>query len=108
MAGLSMGSGQTKSITLANLDKFSHIGLFSGGSISAAEAAEIPDFKQKAKLVFVGYGSVEGGAANAKANAEALKQAGVNSHYHESAGTAHEWQTWRRNLHAFAPLMFQN
>jgi S-formylglutathione hydrolase FrmB len=93
---------------LANLDKFSHIGLFSGGSISPAEAQAIDGFKDKAKLVFVGYGSVEGSAANAKANAEALKQAGVNSHYHESAGTAHEWQTWRRNLHSFAPLLFQN
>ena len=35
MAGLSMGGMQTKSITLANLDKFSHIGLFSGGTITA-------------------------------------------------------------------------
>ncbi|MDW7980869.1 MAG: alpha/beta hydrolase-fold protein [Verrucomicrobiales bacterium] len=34
MAGLSMGGMQTRSITLANLDKFSHIGIFSGGSIS--------------------------------------------------------------------------
>ena len=34
MAGLSMGGMQTRSITLANLDKFSHIGIFSGGSIA--------------------------------------------------------------------------
>src|SRR5690242_20834204 len=34
MAGLSMGGMQTKRITLANLNTFSHIGLFSGGSIS--------------------------------------------------------------------------
>ena len=34
MAGLSMGSMETKMITLANLDKFSHIGLFSGAGIS--------------------------------------------------------------------------
>ena len=32
MAGLSMGGMQTRAITLANLDKFSHIGIFSGGS----------------------------------------------------------------------------
>lgn len=25
-----------------------------------------------------------------------------------SPGTAHEWQTWRRSLHEFAPLLFQN
>ena len=32
MAGLSMGGGQTASVTMANLDKFSYIGLFSGGA----------------------------------------------------------------------------
>ena len=34
MAGLSMGGMQTKSTTMANLDKFSYIGLFSGGNIT--------------------------------------------------------------------------
>ena len=37
MAGLSMGGMQTRSITLANLDKFSHIGIFSGGSIGPSQ-----------------------------------------------------------------------
>jgi enterochelin esterase family protein len=32
MAGLSMGGGQTATITMVNLDKFSYIGLFSGGA----------------------------------------------------------------------------
>jgi len=32
MAGLSMGGGQTAAITMVNLDKFSYIGLFSGGA----------------------------------------------------------------------------
>ena len=32
MAGLSMGGGQTETVTMANLDKFSYIGLFSGGA----------------------------------------------------------------------------
>jgi len=32
MAGLSMGGGQTAAVTMANLDKFSYIGLFSGGA----------------------------------------------------------------------------
>ena len=47
MAGLSMGGGITASVTMVNLDKFSYIGLFSGGSAAgfgpaaflAAEAA---------------------------------------------------------------------
>jgi enterochelin esterase family protein len=107
MAGLSMGGMQTRSITLANLDKFSHIGIFSGGSIAPSEITGMDAFKQKVKLVFVSYGSRENGATG-KANVEALQQAGVKSVFYESPNTAHEWLTWRRSLHEFAPLLFQN
>ncbi len=107
MAGLSMGGMQTRSITLANLDKFSHIGIFSGGSIAPSEISDMDAFKQKVKIVFVSYGSREKGAAG-KANVEALQQAGIKSVYYESPNTAHEWQTWRRSLHEFAPLLFQD
>jgi len=109
MAGLSMGGMQTKSITLANLDKFSHIGIFSGGSITPADITDMDAFKQKVKLVFFSYGSrEERGATAAKAAAEALKAAGINSHYYESPLTGHEWQSWRRSLYQFAPLVFCN
>jgi enterochelin esterase-like enzyme len=107
MAGLSMGGMQTRAITLAHLDTFSHIGVFSGGSIGLTNITDMPSFKKKAKLVFVSYGSKENGAAS-KANVEALKQAGINSVYYESPGTAHEWQSWRRSLKEFAPLLFKN
>lgn len=105
MAGLSMGGMQTRTITLAHLDKFSHIGVFSGGSIALTNITDMAAFKKKAKLVFISYGSKENGAT-AKVNVEALKQAGINSVYYESPDTAHEWQTWRRSLHEFAPLLF--
>jgi enterochelin esterase-like enzyme len=108
MAGLSMGGMQTRTITLAHLDTFSHIGVFSGGSIALTNITDMPAFKKKAKLVFVSYGSKENGVAAAKANVEALKQAGINSVYYESPGTAHEWQSWRRSLKEFAPLLFKN
>ncbi len=109
MAGLSMGGAQTKQITLANLDKFSHIGLFSGGSIAANEPAlaDPESFKQKVKVLFVSYGSKENTSA-AKTNHEALEKLGVKNTYYESTGTAHEWQTWRRSLFQFAPLLFQD
>jgi enterochelin esterase family protein len=108
MAGLSMGGMQTRQITLANLDKFSQIGIFSGGSIAATNITDMAAFKQKVKVVFCSFGGRERGAASAKANADALKQAGVNSHYYESPLTAHEWQSWRRSLFQFAPLLFQD
>ena len=57
MAGLSMGGMETKTITLANLDKFSHIGLLSGGTISMDDVSKTPGFKDKVKLAFVSYGS---------------------------------------------------
>jgi enterochelin esterase-like enzyme len=106
MAGLSMGGMQTRAITLAHLDTFSHIGVFSGGSIALTNITDMPAFKKKAKLVFVSYGSKENGSVAAKANVEVLKQAGINSVYYESPGTAHEWQSWRRSLKEFAPLLF--
>jgi S-formylglutathione hydrolase FrmB len=37
-----------------------------------------------------------------------LDKAGVKHVYYESPGTAHEWQTWRRSLYGFAPLLFEN
>ncbi|MBI1387180.1 MAG: hypothetical protein GC154_01865 [bacterium] len=114
MAGLSMGGMETKTITLKNLDKFSHIGLFSGGTISMDDVNNTPDFKEQVKLVFVSYGSreLEGGrrgfGGDPKANAEALKEAGINSHFYVSPNTAHEFQSWRRSLHEFAQLAFKD
>lgn len=122
MAGLSMGGMQTHNISLAHLDTFSHIGIFSGGIISINEITNLDDFKREVRLVFVSYGSREldssnrrGGAGgrgpfggDPKANDEALKAAGINSHFYVSPQTAHEWQSWRRSLNEFAPLLFQN
>ena len=106
MAGLSMGGMQTKQITLANLDKFSHIGIFSGGSIAPSDITDMDSFKKTVKVVFISYGSRERGATG-KANVEALQQAGVKSVFYESPDTAHEWLSWRRSLYQFAPLLFQ-
>jgi enterochelin esterase-like enzyme len=107
LAGLSMGGMQARSIALANTDTFSHIGIFSGGSIGTSEIAEIKSFKKAVKVVFVSYGSRENGVSG-KQNTEALQQAGVNTVFYESPETAHEWQTWRRSLREFAPLLFRD
>ena len=119
MAGLSMGGMQTRSIALSHLDTFSHIGVFSGGSIAVTNIADMAAFKEKVKLVFISYGSRELGT-NRVAGARgglggdpreytaALKAAGVNSVFYESPDTAHEWQSWRRSLHQIAPLLFKD
>ncbi len=117
MAGLSMGGMETKTITLANLDKFAYIGLFSGGTFSMEDVNKTPGFKEKVKLAFVSFGSRElenrrpGGrgmfGGDPKANADSLSQAGINSVFYVSQNTAHEFLSWRRSLHEFAPLLFK-
>jgi S-formylglutathione hydrolase FrmB len=37
----------------------------------------------------------------------ALQAAGVRLRYFESSGTAHEWQTWRRDLNDLLPRLFR-
>lgn len=113
MAGLSMGGMETKTITLQKLDTFSHIGLFSGGSITLDDIDDLDAFKKSNRLVFVSYGGHELGdggprrGGNPQASVEALKGAGINAHFYVSPETGHEWQSWRRSLREFAPLLFQ-
>jgi enterochelin esterase-like enzyme len=105
MAGLSMGGAETKAITLKHLDVFSHIGLFSGGVITPADVENAAGFKDKVKVVFASCGSKEN-PGNINSNHEALEKAGVKNTAYVSPDTAHEFQTWRRSLHEFAPLLF--
>ena len=131
MAGLSMGGMQTLFITLHHPDKFAYIGSFSGPIIPGLNApgqhgAASPssqfdtrtafdgafsnpqDFNKQNKLLWLGVGTEEGQFRNGiKGAADALRSAGVNVVYFESPGTAHEWQTWRRDLRDFAPRLFQ-
>lgn len=114
MAGLSMGGMQTRAITLANPEVFSHVGIFSGGSISPEDVENAPGFKEKVSLLFISYGSRElenrrgGFGGDPRANTDALKEAGLNTHFYVSPLTAHEWQSWRRSLYQFAPLLFND
>ena len=131
MAGLSMGGMQTLFIALQHLDSFAYIGSFSGpilpdlnvGNLTANSKpepfdaktayggafADPPTFNKRVKLLWLGVGSAEperfrDGIGSAVA---ALRKAGVHLEYFESNGTAHEWQTWRRDLNEFAPRLFR-
>ena len=101
MAGLSMGGMETKDITLARPDVFSHYALLSGG-IYAPE--DIKD-KSKVKLIFLSCGSFENPKGVTSA-ATALKDAGINAVSYVSENTRHEFQTWRRSLYELAQLLF--
>jgi enterochelin esterase-like enzyme len=117
MAGLSMGGGQTLQITLRHLDKFSHIGAFSGAmfgkfDLNTAYGGAFSDptaFNEKVRLLWFGAGSGEEMfVKSARALHESLERVGIKSVFVEAPGTAHEWQTWRRALYDFAPRLFQD
>jgi enterochelin esterase-like enzyme len=101
MAGLSMGGMETKTITLARPDVFSHYALLSGGTYTPAEIKD----KSKVKLIFLSCGSFEN-ATGVRNAATALKEAGINAVPYISENTRHEFQTWRRSLYQLAQLLF--
>jgi enterochelin esterase family protein len=111
MSGLSLGGTQTYQITAANKDKFGYVGIFSapfGFPGLNAYAATAEEFDKEYKVFFISMGGKEGGGTG-RDPAKQLKDAGVKHViYYEAPGTAHEFQTWRKSLHEFAPLLFQN
>jgi enterochelin esterase-like enzyme len=120
MAGLSMGGMQTFQITLKHLDLFAYIGGFSGGGggfggvpfdLKTAHngvMADVNEFNKKVHLLWLGIGTAEPQRMydGIKSSHQALEKAGIKHVYYESPGTSHEWLTWRRCLHEFAPLLF--
>jgi enterochelin esterase-like enzyme len=121
MAGLSMGANQTIRITMNNLDKFSHIGAFSGTSNFPSSDVVDPavfmkgafkdgeTLNKKIKLFWFGLGTKEPNPFPGSVGAfrVMLDKVGLKYTYYESPGTAHEWLTWRRDLYQFAPLLFK-
>jgi enterochelin esterase family protein len=115
MAGLSLGGTQTMEITQAHLDEFAYIGVFSApfgypqvpGGFNGL-LGDPAAFAKQVKVLFVSYGAAGDLAARgSQAFHQALENAGIKHVFYESPGTAHEWQTWRRSLYHFAPLLFQ-
>ena len=120
MAGLSMGGMQTFNIGLKHLDSFSWLGGFSGagggfgGPFDAKTAhggvmADAAAFNARVRLLYLSIGTDEGERflTSVKGYRDSLEAAGVKTVYFESPGTKHEWHTWRRSLHDFAPRLFR-
>lgn len=110
LAGLSMGGGQALSIGLQNLDKFRWIGVFSGAvrnfSTSTGPLADARAANQKIRLLWIGCGKEDFLYAAGEQMHRALDLAGIRHRWFTGPG-AHEWQVWRKHLHAFAPLLFR-
>lgn len=122
MAGLSMGGMQTFQVTFDHLDLFSYIGGFSGAAGALVlgnqkldpktafhgALADPGDFAKRVHLLWLGVGTEEPermrtGIQRLHAS---LEEANIPHVFYESPGTAHEWQTWRRDLKDFAPRLF--
>jgi enterochelin esterase family protein len=131
MAGLSMGGMQTLFITLHHPETFAYVASFSGPIVPnmsgerTVEAGMHDPFDSKTayegalanaarvnetfKLLWLGVGTEEPEPFRSSIGSavHSLQASGVKLVYFESAGTAHEWQTWRRDLNDLAPRLFR-
>ncbi len=115
MAGLSMGGSQTMQITSGHLDTFAWIGAFSAPirnfDVKTSFNGVFTDpaaYNKRVRLLWFGAGTGEVTFIDAaRQMTKALDAAGIKHVLYESSGTAHEWQTWRRSLHDFAPRLFR-
>jgi len=120
LAGLSMGGMQAWTIGLKHTDLFSSIGGFSGagggfgGPFDVKTAfdgvmADPAAFNGRMHTLFLSVGTAEAARMQDSVRGfhSALDKAGIKTTLYESPGTEHEWQTWRRSLHEFAPMLFQ-
>ena len=130
LAGLSMGGMQTLFIASHHLDTFAYFASLSGpvprgtdpgqrlgdslqGPFDTKTAyeglfSEPAKFNGRVKLLWFGAGTEEEPLhASISGAVDALQKSGVHVVFFESRGTAHEWQTWRRDLYDLAPRLFR-
>lgn len=111
LAGLSMGGAESLYVGLNHLDEFAWIGSFSGGGLGDDYGAEFPDLRSSVNsqlhLLWIACGTDDRLIGPNRKFREWLTSKGVHHTDIETPGM-HTWMVWRRNLIAFAPLLFQN
>jgi len=122
IAGLSMGANQTMRIIMNHMDTFSAMGGFSGTPNYPNSDALDPntfmdgkfkngaEINRKLKVLWLSLGTKEPKPFPASVGAfkQMLDQQKIRYVYAESPETGHEWQSWRRALHGYLPLLFKN
>ena len=110
IAGLSMGGAESLFVGLNALDRFAYIGAFSAGGMAEDYAEAYPNLDSKAnqqiKLLWIACGAEDRLIDANRKFRDWLKSKGVEFTPIETPGM-HTWMVWRRNLAAFAPLLFQ-
>jgi enterochelin esterase family protein len=110
IAGLSMGGSESLLTGLNNVDKFAYVGSFSAGGIQTdSYPTEFPTLDAKGasqlRVLWIACGTDDRLIADNRKLKEWLKTKNVAFTDIETPG-AHTWMVWRRNLIAFAPLLF--
>ena len=112
MAGLSWGGHQTFDIVFNNMDKFAWLGTFSGAIFGLdlktaynGVFTNADEFNKKIHYMYMNWGSED--FIKSGDIVKGLQEMGIKVEGRESAGTAHEFLTWRRGLHEFIPHIFK-
>ncbi len=110
IAGLSMGAAQSAIIGLNNLDRFGWVGMFSSGGLRDNFNQEFPELNAsinpRLHLLWVACGKEDGLLSINQDFNQWLTKEDIRHTYIETPGN-HTWMVWRRNLAAFAPLLFR-
>jgi len=110
IAGLSMGGAESLFTGLNRLDEFSWIGSFSAGGLGDDPATVFPQLSASANarihLLWIACGTDDRLITRNRALVAWLKTKDIRLTQVETPGM-HAWMVWRRNLIAFAPLLFR-
>ena len=110
LAGLSMGGGQTAYIGMNNLERFSALGMFSAAAPRDFETTYAELLADKEDLnsldaFWIGCGVDDFLYDRNMEFTKTLTDHGINHTLHTSDGV-HNYESWRRHLAEFAPLLF--
>lgn len=116
IAGLSMGGAHTLEVTIANLDQYGYIGVFSSGVFGINDSddwvtgnmAALDDSSLKDGLehFWFAIGDEDFLLDTATATVAMFREHGFDIAYHESGG-GHTWMNWRDYLEEFSQQLFR-
>ena len=110
IAGLSMGGAESLLTGLNTLNDFAWIGAFSSGGVPDDFEKDFPGLDSSAnaqlRLLWIACGTDDRLIEMNRKFRAWLKSKGIQHTDIETPG-AHSWMVWRRNLAAFAPLLFR-
>jgi enterochelin esterase family protein len=105
-----MGGAESLTVGLNALDRFVWIGAFSSGGGSSNYTNTFPALdaaaNQRLRLLWIACGKEDRFIEPNRRFVHWLESKGVHCTWTETEG-AHAWPVWRRNLAAFASLLFR-